>query len=1023
MVLSDTLQIRPAIARYGTTPHNNSSLPSAAAGTMVIHDAQTDGAQEQGNHLAWAAKAAGQNLLNAGNSSRQAMPQAKRQPGSQLQSLFEPPTPVSIESSPQRAFVYLLASRRRSKSFTFRGFVLTALVATEWLTPGAEYQQNTPAYARETQATTAIKMPQAHQTDSPSRSRTPITETPEPSTGQFTFSYPQERRSWKSLRHFNSPDIPSPQGTPRHSTPPVDSTPKQQQQRPQSSALKFRYDTHTRNQLEALADEFEGLTFANAAQQATPAAQQPLWREGSPEALPHTEDEDRPIGRSAKRLRLSPEAVFSQPFVATPGSALRDRIRSRRATTGYSSTADLYSKTPVPMRTQAQSLPAGFKTAPQPQRFTRQETHSEPSFAPLSASGVPAQQKLQAAQALMDRIIQSQGSDPGQSANSSSDSSLTEGDLEQQPNDQQQQQQPGTLPPLYEVTEEELDPASFDQSLAGQQHPQPLGSPALSDGTVPLPPSPDFSHFTGASPTFAHRQNVSRPAQHHNQIQSQEQDAENSYADIPPPAALPSPSTVKRSQAAEQNLRRSLTSQPSIVQASPLVPQRQGAGPQSYRNSFAHTTNTHADTRISSYGSAFSATTGLTSTTSLGVHQPRVVPQPQQQPPDGAPADAVRPQIQNRYPQMTTIAPSDDTARQALAASEANGMVFDHHLHRWVKAASRRQASADASSEQKQIGQPGQEGVNQASEEEDPFKDIESLGDGSQPPTPNQPSLWLPNLEDEDVSRQVSYEEPEESTDGRVPLHKLREQTPYVAPDGALSPQSHQTSPSLAERPQHLKPGPSSSNSLSPPMLPTHASSTPTQPHRSLSPVSPAGLNELQEQKKPPSNFPATPLPAPRAQSAPTVPRSALKNRHSVVDSTPLPKGMSFSGSASQASENQTGPRSVSFSDGRTQGKMRDATPIVVPAFKRSGSQPPARSSGLKNEISVTSASSGDETSKDLTGQSQEEAEASDASKEDNEEEDQSDSLHLPLDEISDTSEDDHGTSLIVSCRRVVHSS
>lgn len=114
VVLSDTLQIRPAIARQGT-------IQESVPGTMVIHNSRD---QDPENPLAWAAKGAATNLLHSQQSTYQEPQDAKQQRKNNLQSLFEPPTPAQPESSPHRSFVYLWTRTSRAEDIPYQTLIL-----------------------------------------------------------------------------------------------------------------------------------------------------------------------------------------------------------------------------------------------------------------------------------------------------------------------------------------------------------------------------------------------------------------------------------------------------------------------------------------------------------------------------------------------------------------------------------------------------------------------------------------------------------------------------------------------------------------------------------------------------------------------------------------------------------------------------------------------------------------------------------------------------------------------------------
>jgi hypothetical protein len=172
----------------------------------------------------------------------------------------------------------------------------------------------------------------------------------------FTFSAPHQRSSWKDLPHFSDsrdnptdgsillkspqeefqdgtqkssdsssfldtpsrppipPDLPKPDRYLRRPSDPPAPTTETPQGTPQAKLFQFTYDTFTRNRLEALVEEIEEL----GTPERDPAALEPpeiddegdenLWEESFCELPDQAEedDENRPILRSSKRIRLSP---------------------------------------------------------------------------------------------------------------------------------------------------------------------------------------------------------------------------------------------------------------------------------------------------------------------------------------------------------------------------------------------------------------------------------------------------------------------------------------------------------------------------------------------------------------------------------------------------------------------------------------------------------------------------------------------------------------------------------------------
>ena len=257
---------------------------------------------------------------------------------------------------------------------------------------------------------------------------------------EFTFTCPPKRNSWKAMNHFLGHSSSDP--SPMHSTPPQDSpihsslrittneqdvstidTPsKVSEKTPRALKLfQFAYDTFTKQHLESLVEEIE--------ERAIPLNDfvQPEWEETSfSQSASQSQSEDldeRPSYRSAKRIRLSPETERHRDYtlpLATPRSAVRDRIRERRrafpsvAANGTPYRAPL---TSVSERT-AFSLPL-HKTPANAHRIEAVQEDSEEEDVQEeqeetevvdqdqeeeATTANPVASRLQQAQALMDRI-------------------------------------------------------------------------------------------------------------------------------------------------------------------------------------------------------------------------------------------------------------------------------------------------------------------------------------------------------------------------------------------------------------------------------------------------------------------------------------------------------------------------------------------------------------------------------------------------------------------------------------------
>jgi len=256
----------------------------------------------------------------------------------------------------------------------------------------------------------------------------------------FTFSYPREKISWKAIPHFLGPKEQSPsskepvspsistrqpftnrsfgdqrtssnsssQQTDSPSPAMKTSDPAQPEDERPLTLFQFTYDTYTRDHLEALVEEIDSLHTIPSRNQKRlePSAQEaePRW-EGISDA--QDSEEERPIYRSSKRIRLSPRDERTQrpadrlKIPATPRSAVRDRIRERRRATDVpqSHVEATPSRTGLSLPTAA-SNPTLLSPPKNPiPIFLQPET-------PRPASANPVANRLSQAQALIDRIRQ-----------------------------------------------------------------------------------------------------------------------------------------------------------------------------------------------------------------------------------------------------------------------------------------------------------------------------------------------------------------------------------------------------------------------------------------------------------------------------------------------------------------------------------------------------------------------------------------------------------------------------------------
>ncbi|GAA5913799.1 uncharacterized protein JCM6883_003995, partial [Sporobolomyces salmoneus] len=317
-----------------------------------------------------------------------------------------------------------------------------------------------------------------------------------------------------------------------------------------------------------------------------------------------------------------------------------------------------------------------------------------------------------------------------------------------------------------------------------------------------------------------------------------------------------------------------------------------------------------------------------------------------------------------RKSSLTTIHPSSLDAQRLLASvgssARAKGMVFDDQLGRWIKTPRKRVVSK-VMTERVEETVPEIEEVEEEEEEEDPFKDFSELQSPPQQRQSTTVAIPSPSAQTQ-LSVPVNASSPSTvspaSTLSRADLDKLP-----LPGDGSGSPKLHHfdlsglgiskgTPPLLAPPPKTVEPIKSPEGACyfdsNPPEDPQvdvtpllrpeeeeHDSASwgreeakrkleqATEEPRSSPPTASSAFGT----SPPPQASPATPSHVHHSQSAPPststpFPRSALKPSRALTDPT------NFHSAAATpirvVSDETKLPRSVSFSDGKLQGKIEN---------------------------------------------------------------------------------------------------
>ena len=308
-----------------------------------------------------------------------------------------------------------------------------------------------------------------------------------------------------------------------------------------------------------------------------------------------------------------------------------------------------------------------------------------------------------------------------------------------------------------------------------------------------------------------------------------------------------------------------------------------------------------------------------------------------------------------RRTSLTTIHPSSVDAQRLLASvvgsKDGKGMQFDSEMGRWIRTPNRKRIVSQSTTQ----GIVVEEREEDEEEEEDPFKDFSELQSppqsqsesqhSSRPPTINEPqsrnSLVVPPLLSPSIPSPVS-------TLSRADLDNLP-----LPGDGSGSLKLHHfdlsglgiskgTPPLLApprKEPKELEKSPEGACYFD------------SQPHEEVPEVGETPLLRLEEEEEDSATWgeeregnespeksrpsplrthsePATPSHIQQTQSAPPststpFPRSALKPSRAQTDPTGFTSTLASTSTPIRTGSEPKLPRSVSFSDGKRQGKIR----------------------------------------------------------------------------------------------------
>lgn len=696
------------------------------------------------------------------------------------------------------------------------------------------------------------------------------------------------------------------------------------------SLFQFTYDTYTRDRLEALVEEIDSLQTIprNASDpQAGPDDEQ-RWEGLSEEP---DSDEERPIYRSSKRIRLSPSNERPMSRVpSTPRSAVRDRIRERRSMPQFQEPS-----TPLPAHRPAFSLPSASINPTQPQAhpvptstqlpvpiYLQPETPRAPSSTSRPASANPVKDRLQEAQALMNRIKQqpraSVSSFEASSSAASASVNRRSDESRDTPEYEGSQHMSSYVRRLIEYTEA----SDAQQQPRGHLGPSDYRTvPGAQSGISTMnlgPPRFDFKPASRASTqsgtsgsgtikqngTISSRGTISTRLTSSYGFNAKEQEQQISSSLFPPAAnqRVPSSSSVQ-SNGWSNNLKSGFDS-----------------------SSIAHSSRSNQQSQSSYSNQQSQSSRNAQSQASSRSHQSN-----QSQHTKG----------------LTTIAPEDI---QHLLAPVQGKMVFDPQEQRWVK-------TSQLSRSEKAVVE-GEEEVEHSSD--DVFKDIESFasrpGSAAGVSPVGQVEAQSPGQVGESSFRQ-QYEA-DGSEDGQVSFDHEEQ------PEEQASDQEEQQNDGIEEYLDDTLEMPEeeaeledqgplqlfeavnqlSQQSMTPPDSPIEE-----QPEAEISFVQPTA-------PAPPAESPyistfngkssqtrafSDPLSTPAGIRPDFRPRSVLKTRSDPMLSTPQDRNDSPAGYKS---------RSVSFSDGRIAGKMQ-GVPIRVVSPEGEEIVSGRRGSGLKYEV------------------------------------------------------------------------
>ena len=740
---------------------------------------------------------------------------------------------------------------------------------------------------------------------------------------------PSTPESTSSSSHTPFPTTPAPQAEVDHAVAPKSSAPEHR-------IFEFEYDTFTRDHLAALVEEIDGLGSGERTVEKTQVELDQAWETSFVELPPLEMDQldddlDDDAGRSSKRIRLSPDGPRS--VSVTPASSRQRRTASRAGTTERAgirvpSASGSYRRRQRDRSYDSSLASDAISPTSSTKSFARSASHASirSNVSTRFVDGRPAtvgapartRDRLGEANALMDRIR-------ARTVEQEKQAMVAERDEDEEP--------------TLTATPQARSSGSTIKVVSPRKLLRRLSSSLEVDAESPQLSS-KFSE-TGSEST-------------RNQIELSVESEQGENVTLPLLAAAASASI--RNSLSPVKLHSSVMLSPSTVFPQPLSPARRH---------FARTPLSTPSTRRNRTSSAaFDVPPGediwgarkASEEASVGTSSTNTL--------------LATPGGHARISAITTIGPND---AEKLLSGTPSRMFFDTEQNKWIKLSKSAANELRSSGEASEGGEMVEEGN---STEEDPFRDFDSLRI-SEEDTSNQSSSGLaalsrlsglgitssgrkvtPEVPVIEVVEEISREIREQYERGVEPLERVEEEVTADFDNSVeVGFDTEEETGDLEreqkeESPFHLY---RAMGSAEEELAETEdEEEDPTVRIATVSILPPDIATPIALRKQPATSSPTSsprvdPPTTPRAVSlSPTlIPRSALKPAGRTQSDPALATPDRLSTFSSPRST-----RSVSFSDGKTTGKMEGQ---VVQEFGRDGKM----GSKLKFEIPVVGDGSG----------------------------------------------------------------